>query len=62
MIIGYNICNFDFEYLLDRARTLGLERFPFLGRLSGLQTKAADTFFSSKAYGTRESKTYSTIQ
>lgn len=59
MVIGYNICNFDFGYLVDRAHALGLGRkFPFFGRLQGVLTKASDTFFSSKAYGTRESKTF----
>ncbi|MBX9692185.1 MAG: hypothetical protein K2Z81_07370, partial [Cyanobacteria bacterium] len=58
MVIGYNICNFDFGYLIDRASALRLPRFPFLGRLLDCPTKATDTFFSSKAYGTRESKTY----
>lgn len=33
IVIGYNICNFDFGYLLDRASTLKLSRFPFMGRL-----------------------------
>ncbi|KAJ3210696.1 DNA-directed DNA polymerase delta [Dinochytrium kinnereticum] len=33
VIIGYNICNFDFPYLLDRAAKLGINDFPFLGRV-----------------------------
>lgn len=36
IVIGYNICNFDFGYLLDRAHALKLSNFPFLGRLKGL--------------------------
>jgi DNA polymerase delta subunit 1 len=32
MIIGYNINNFDLPYLIDRAKTLKVARFPFLGR------------------------------
>ena len=33
VIIGYNICNFDLPYLLDRAEALGTKDFPFLGRV-----------------------------
>ncbi|KAL0091377.1 DNA polymerase family B-domain-containing protein [Phycomyces blakesleeanus] len=56
VIIGYNIINFDFPYLLDRARKLKVNKFPYFGRISGTKTEARDTTFSSKAYGTRESK------
>lgn len=57
VVIGYNIANFDFPYLLDRATAIKALQFPFLGRIAASQTKAKDTTFSSKAYGTRESKT-----
>lgn len=57
VVIGYNIANFDFPYLLDRATAIKAVKFPFLGRIARSQTKAKDTTFSSKAYGTRESKT-----
>jgi DNA polymerase delta subunit 1 len=30
---GYNINNFDFPYLIERARHLKLKRFDFLGRI-----------------------------
>lgn len=30
---GYNINNFDFPYLIDRAKHLKLKRFNYLGRL-----------------------------
>jgi len=33
VVIGYNIANFDFPYLIDRAKHLNAKRFPFLGRL-----------------------------
>ncbi|KAI8366805.1 DNA polymerase family B-domain-containing protein [Radiomyces spectabilis] len=56
VIIGYNINNFDFPYLLDRAKHLGVAKFPYFGRIKGLKTEVKDTKFSSKAYGTRESK------
>lgn len=33
IIIGYNICNFDLPYLLNRAEALKLQDFPFWGRM-----------------------------
>ncbi|KAH6561006.1 hypothetical protein BASA62_010170 [Batrachochytrium salamandrivorans] len=57
IIIGYNINGFDFPFLIERAETLKLDRFPFLGRLISSTTKAKDSRFSSKAYGTRDTKT-----
>ncbi|KAI1321493.1 DNA-directed DNA polymerase delta [Mortierella claussenii] len=56
VVIGYNTSNFDFPYLLDRAKHLGVHSFPFLGRLNNVRTEAKETKFSSKAYGTRENK------
>jgi len=56
VVVGYNTSNFDFPYLLDRAKHLGVDKFPFLGRIRGVKTEAKDTKFSSKAYGTRENK------
>lgn len=32
VVIGYNIANFDFPYLLDRAKALKATKFPYLGR------------------------------
>ncbi|QNP95562.1 DNA polymerase family B-domain-containing protein [Yarrowia lipolytica] len=56
VIIGYNTTNFDFPYLIDRAKTLKLTDFPYFGRLTHIQNVLRDSTFSSKAYGTRESK------
>uniref|UniRef100_A0A061RE64 DNA polymerase n=1 Tax=Tetraselmis sp. GSL018 TaxID=582737 RepID=A0A061RE64_9CHLO len=56
LIIGYNICNFDLPYLLDRAQALGVPSFPFWGRVRGSRTSMKDAKFSSKAYGTHEYK------
>ncbi|ODQ58675.1 hypothetical protein WICANDRAFT_63181 [Wickerhamomyces anomalus NRRL Y-366-8] len=56
VIIGYNTTNFDLPYLLDRANALGLKDFPYFGRLKNIKQEAKDSVFSSKAYGTRESK------
>ncbi|KAF9477762.1 hypothetical protein BDN70DRAFT_880775 [Pholiota conissans] len=56
VVIGYNIGNFDFPYLMDRAKALKATRFPFLGRMKGFKTETKGTHFSSKAYGQRDSK------
>ncbi|KAK9470006.1 DNA polymerase family B-domain-containing protein [Dipodascopsis tothii] len=56
VIIGYNIVNFDLPYLLDRARALRVPEFPYFGRIVNSRQEARDTTFSSKAYGSRESK------
>jgi DNA polymerase delta subunit 1 len=56
MIIGYNIANFDLPYLMDRAKALKIQEFPFLGKLKDVKTEVRDTHFSSKAYGNRDSK------
>ncbi|KAJ2382820.1 DNA-directed DNA polymerase delta, partial [Coemansia sp. RSA 2611] len=56
IVIGYNTTDFDLPYLLDRAEALGANRFHHLGRIRSIQTKVGTARFSSKAYGTRESK------
>ena len=35
VIIGYNIANFDFPYLVDRANAIKAKQFPYLGRIKG---------------------------
>ncbi|XVF34040.1 hypothetical protein REPUB_Repub18cG0022900 [Reevesia pubescens] len=56
LIIGYNICKFDLPYLIERAQTLGIAEFPILGRIRNSRVRVKDTTFSSRQYGTRESK------
>ncbi|GMH37529.1 hypothetical protein BSKO_05402 [Bryopsis sp. KO-2023] len=57
VIIGYNICNFDLPYLVQRAETLRVEkRFNLWGRTRARPLKMRDSKFSSKAYGTHEYK------
>lgn len=56
VIIGYNTSNFDLPYLLDRAKALGLPKFPYFGRMVNIKQEAKDSVFSSRAYGTRENK------
>jgi DNA polymerase delta subunit 1 len=59
IITGYNIGNFDFPYLLNRAKTLEkafpkLKLFSDLGRIRGVKAVMKDTTFQSSAYGKRE--------
>ncbi|XAR73141.1 DNA-directed DNA polymerase [Bertholletia excelsa] len=56
IIIGYNICKFDLPYLIQRAEALGIPEFPILGRIRNSRVRVKDTTFSSRQYGTRESK------
>eukprot|EP00126_Sphaerothecum_destruens_P006174 Sdes_comp19247_c1_seq1m10197 len=56
IITGYNIVNFDLPYLIERAKTLKCSMFPFLGRIKSLESKIKTGLFSSKAYGSRETK------
>lgn len=60
VIIGYNIVNFDLPYLINRAKALKLDKFPYFGRLSNTRQEIKDSIFSSRAYGTRESKIINT--
>ncbi|MCJ1311180.1 DNA-directed DNA polymerase delta [Agyrium rufum] len=56
VIIGYNIANFDFPYLLDRAKHLKCHQFPYWTRLKNVSTRAKEAKFSSKQMGNRETK------
>ncbi|XP_071696476.1 DNA polymerase delta catalytic subunit [Rutidosis leptorrhynchoides] len=56
IIIGYNICNFDLPYLIERAETLGISEFPILGRIRNKRAHVKDANFSSRQYGKRVSK------
>ncbi|OJJ88473.1 DNA-directed DNA polymerase delta POL3 [Aspergillus glaucus CBS 516.65] len=60
VIIGYNIANFDFPYLLDRAKHLKCAGFPYWTRLRGIQSQARETNFSSKQMGNRDTKSTNT--
>lgn len=54
VITGYNIQNFDLGYLLNRAKTLGCDGFPFLGRIPTAQTQAKKVVLQSQQLGKRE--------
>ncbi|CAN6476021.1 unnamed protein product [Victoria cruziana] len=56
IVIGYNICKFDLPYLIERADALKIAEFPILGRIRNSRVRMKDTTFSSRQYGTRESK------
>lgn len=60
VIIGYNIANFDFPYLLDRAKHLKLPKFPYWSRLKNTVSTSVATNFSSKQMGNRDSKATNT--
>lgn len=60
VIIGYNIANFDFPYLLDRAKHLKCTGFPYWTRLKNIASQAKDTNFSSKQMGNRDTKATNT--
>jgi DNA polymerase delta subunit 1 len=60
IIIGYNICNFDFPYLLDRAKHLKIKDFARWTRVLNMMSQAKDTNFSSKQMGNRDTKATNT--
>nr|XP_015801364.2 DNA polymerase delta catalytic subunit [Nothobranchius furzeri] len=57
IITGYNIQNFDFPYLLNRAAALKVTYFPYLGRMRGKRSVLRESSFQSKQMGRRENKT-----
>ena len=56
IITGYNIANFDFPYLLDRARHLKVKGFDRWSRLPHFESKIKPVNFQSKQIGNRDSK------
>jgi DNA polymerase delta subunit 1 len=60
LIIGYNICNFDFPYLLDRAKHLKVNGFEAWTRLKNVRSASKETNFSSKQMGNRDTKATNT--
>ncbi|XP_018572479.1 DNA polymerase delta catalytic subunit [Anoplophora glabripennis] len=45
---GYNINNFDFPYLIERAKHLKLKHFQFLGRLLNVRSEVKETVTQTK--------------
>ncbi|CAL4122527.1 unnamed protein product, partial [Meganyctiphanes norvegica] len=56
IITGYNINNFDFPYVIDRAKALKSTTFSHLGRVKGMQSMVKVTTLQSKQMGKRENK------
>ncbi|KAF2360847.1 DNA-directed DNA polymerase family B exonuclease domain [Trinorchestia longiramus] len=56
IITGYNINNFDFPYLIDRAKHLKSSKFSLLGRVSSIRSVVKTTLLQSKQMGKRENK------
>uniref|UniRef100_A0A8C2XA57 DNA polymerase n=1 Tax=Cyclopterus lumpus TaxID=8103 RepID=A0A8C2XA57_CYCLU len=56
IITGYNIQNFDFPYLLNRATVLKANLFSHLGRVRNMKSVLRDQNFQSKQMGRRENK------
>ena len=59
IITGYNIANFDFPYLLDRAKHLKVHGFDYWSR-THVKSVAKETNFSSKQMGNRDTKATNT--
>ncbi|KAK3328405.1 DNA polymerase family B-domain-containing protein [Cercophora scortea] len=55
IITGYNISNFDFPYLLDRAKHLKVHGFDLWSR-TNVRSVAKESNFSSKQMGNRDTK------
>lgn len=60
IITGYNISNFDFPYLLDRAKHLKVKGFEYWSRIPTVKSVAKETNFSSKQMGNRDTKATNT--
>ena len=60
IITGYNISNFDFPYLLDRAKHLKVHGFEYWSRIPTVKSVSKETNFSSKQMGNRDTKATNT--
>ena len=56
ILTGYNIVNFDFPYIIDRAEFLQIYQYPTFSKLKNTISRVKSTTLSSKALGTRDSK------
>ncbi|CAD0196694.1 unnamed protein product [Chrysodeixis includens] len=56
IITGYNINNFDWPYLINRAKHLKVQNFDFLGRIRNIRSVIKDSILQSKQMGRRENK------
>lgn len=56
IVTGYNIQNFDWPYLTDRAKQIGCKEFCVLGRYIGEHSSAKEVTKNIKVLGQREGK------
>ncbi|CAG9096468.1 unnamed protein product [Plutella xylostella] len=56
IITGYNISNFDWPYLINRAKHLKVSNFDYLGRIKDIRSVIKDSILQSKQMGRRENK------
>ncbi|KAM3963556.1 LOW QUALITY PROTEIN: DNA polymerase delta 1, catalytic subunit [Aphomia sociella] len=56
IITGYNIGNFDWPYLINRAKHLKVANFDYLGRIKNIRSVIKDVVLQSKQMGRRENK------
>ncbi|GFR97478.1 DNA polymerase [Elysia marginata] len=56
LVTGYNIQNFDFPYLVNRANHLKVRDFIYLGRIKNVASVLKDSMIQSKQMGKRENK------
>mmetsp|Transcript_16058 Transcript_16058/g.17971 ORF Transcript_16058/g.17971 Transcript_16058/m.17971 type:complete len:1054 (-) Transcript_16058:969-4130(-) len=56
ILTGYNIINFDFPYLINRAKHLKVPKFSYMSRILTAESRIKETTFQSKAVGLKESK------
>lgn len=56
IITGYNISNFDWPYLINRAKHLKVVNFDYLGRIKNIRSVIKDVVLQSKQMGRRENK------
>lgn len=52
-IIGYNMINFDFKYIMNRAEALRMKAYGYFGRMRYARSNLKKEKFLSKAMGMR---------
>ena len=55
-ILGYNIINFDFKYILGRAEALKMKNYGYFGRSKTSKSRMKQGKYLSKAMGMRDTK------
>ncbi|CXI06651.1 DNA polymerase delta catalytic subunit, putative [Plasmodium berghei] len=55
-LTGYNIINFDIPYILNRGTALNLKKLKYIGRIKNIPSLVKDANFSSKQFGSHETK------